>query len=249
MASTATANRESINDQLRIRRVANQLSRVGLVLLGALTPVVFIVAFVQAFLWLQQPVFLGVFVEYPTLVERGAAQPFFGEAEEVQDSALQQGDTILSMNGVSVANGRQIMDVLENRSPGDQVVLDVGGADGNRRTIDVTLSPIPFSRTLLVFSLLSVAALGHIGLGLWVSRQRRGQPVGRIFLMYSLAGCILLIGLFDLWTAHTLVPVWLTALTLMGVLLLSLALIFPGELVPVARQPMLRFVPPLLAVP
>ena len=60
-----------------------------------------------------------------------------------QAAGIRRGDVIVSVAGQSVSSSDDLGTVLEGLQPGEQVPVEVVGADGERRTVDVTLGSRP----------------------------------------------------------------------------------------------------------
>ena len=59
------------------------------------------------------------------------------------NAGIEQGDVIRSVDGHQISNESDLADVLTQLSPGQSVPVEVVGADGSTRTVDVTLGTRP----------------------------------------------------------------------------------------------------------
>jgi S1-C subfamily serine protease len=60
-----------------------------------------------------------------------------------EDTGLQAGDRILSIDGENVQSGSQLATIIQSHQPGDEVSLEVQSANGESRQISVTLAENP----------------------------------------------------------------------------------------------------------
>jgi signal transduction histidine kinase len=250
MSATAASAPSAPSDyerQLRTRQTAEQLSRIALITGAVLTTIVLTVVAVRSVLWLNQTTYLPFFIEYPTDVDYGGLRVLTTATDTMSAIPLEEGERITAVAGTPVSTANDIYAALGGLSPGDSVSVEVMTEGGAARTAEVTLVERP-ANAVSSFVVLFGAALVHLGLGLWVSRSRRQYAVGRIFLIYAMAGAVFFATLFDLWTVHMFTLLWGPSMVVMGTALLSLSLIFPSELPFIRQRPGLRFIPPVLAM-
>jgi serine protease Do len=58
-------------------------------------------------------------------------------------AGIREGDVIVSINGTAIATGEDVAGVLDGLKPGARIPVEVVGADGQSRTIEVTLGTRP----------------------------------------------------------------------------------------------------------
>ncbi len=248
-AVTASTNsREFISQQVRERRLLDQVGRITLILVLMLTAAVYLVVPLQAITWMQLP-FIGVLLEYPLNANVEVTdQAFFNTGPMIATPAVfQQDDQVLAVNDVPVAGAAEFQREIARYSIGDAVDFKIDRG-GEVLTVGLRLKPAPLDTMLGLFAIPFVAGLAYMGIGLWVYRRRREHVIGRTFLMLCATTALVLGTTFDLWTTHTFTRLWTAAIPLAAGLLMSFALIFPSEAPFVARWPWLRWAPILAAL-
>ncbi|MBN1430530.1 MAG: GAF domain-containing protein [Anaerolineae bacterium] len=247
VATNTISSQEIIHRQIRERRMVDQVGRVSLAIFLLLTAVIYVVMPLQSASWISQTPFLGVFVEYPATVNYDNTRAFLPVSSE---PVLHNGDTIVGVEGTPVQMENDIYTILRRYSVGDTIRLDIRPHRQNElRQVDVTLSRFPLSVAIGLFAVPYIVGIVHIAIGLWVFRNRREQPLSRAFLFLCCTIAVILAILFDIWTTHTFNWIWNAAFPVGAAMLITFALVFPTELPVVARRPMLRWAPILIAVP
>jgi serine protease Do len=82
-------------------------------------------------------------------IDRGAFVLATLENGPAADAGVREGDVILEVDGGAVGTSTNLGDVLDGLSPGDRVDVLVVGADGDRRTLTVTLGTRPLPTEFL----------------------------------------------------------------------------------------------------
>src|SRR5574341_785661 len=246
--TAATQHGHMLARQMRERRVADQLGRLGLMLVLVLVAAIYLVAPFFALTWMQVP-FIGAFLEYPITANVSVTRPFFAE-EELTGTAfsLRQNDNVVGIDGRPISSAAEFYAALRGYQPGDVVTLDVVNDSGSRREVGVVLSELPLSVGLGLFGTAYIVGLVYIGIGLWVYRARRDQVIGRTFLMLCISMAILLGTTFDLWTTHIFTPLWSASVPWVGAILVTFALVFPSETTLIASRPAARLYPVIPAL-
>lgn len=101
---------------------------------------------------------------------------------------------------------------------------------------------------LRLFWLPYFVGLVYFGVGLWVYLVRSQSPVGRVFAYFCITASIACVLLFDGMSTHAFSLIWTLAISQQGGALISLALLFPTSLQPVAKRPGLRFLPHIISL-
>ncbi len=237
--STATA---TLTRQVQARRRADQIGRVVMVFFLIITAAIYLVVPFVALDYLQQP-FLGVFMEYPNRVNRALLAPFSGSTSIGTSLDLINGDQILSVDGTSINGASDLLRTLENKREGQRVEIEVIDRNGSFKTRYAVLQRLRFGLAFGLFAVPYLTGIGFLAIGLWVHRHRRDQAIGRTFTLLTCAVALILVTLFDLWTTHVFVRLWVAAIPLASGILMIFALVFPTEVAPVAKHPAMRWLP------
>ncbi len=235
-AVTASSSRPGLlTQQLRERRFADQMGRLILAVVLTVTALTFIVVPFQAYNWLQIP-FLGAILEYPKHVNY--TQPVLPSSRWTGlDAGLQVRETITAIDGQPVDTAQEIYTILRQRQVGESVSLTVLEPDGATRTVEVELMRMPLGDALTLFAVPYVIGLLYLAIGLWVYRNRRDQPLGRVFVMMCSSVALVLGATFDIWTTQTFIRLWTAAIPWGAGMAMIFAMIFPTEAAFVARRP------------
>lgn len=75
--------------------------------------------------------------------EAGAQVTEVIERSPAEDAGLKVGDTILSVDGETFSEDKQLADIIAGHKPGDSVTFEVKGTDGEAREVTVRLSENP----------------------------------------------------------------------------------------------------------
>jgi len=179
--------------------------------------------------------FPGLFTE-PTLVVNGAGDRTWpGYA-----AGLEYTDHLVAFDGRPLGSATSLMRELSRHRPGDVVTLTAQATDGALRDVRVRLEPLPAGALTGFFFLPYTLGLLYLGIGVWVFLARWRETAGQVFGLLC-AVIALSLGLaFDLYTTHRFSRVWVTALSLVGSVMIHLALVFPQQARFLDRVPALR---------
>jgi signal transduction histidine kinase len=87
-----------------------------------------------------------------------------------------------------------------------------------------------------------VLGLVFLASSVWVISQRRHDPVGQVYSLFSTAAAIGLFSLFDAYTSQRLLTFWIVTTALSGGALINLGLIYPEQAKVNQQFPGLRYV-------
>jgi hypothetical protein len=220
-----------------------RFSRIGTLIALAVALGSAVAAPLLALSWSNRP-FPGFLVEPSLLVTRQIDPAWPGIAAGI--AAPQR---IVRIAGQAVATSADYQRVLSEHDVGEVVPVFTALADGRPRLFpDIQLISFPFPALVRLFLSAYLIGVAYLIIGMWVYQLRGQTRPGRVlsFFCYCAATTCMLI--FDLWTTHTLAPIWTVALALTGGAILSLAMRFPVEWSPVQRRPWLLTVPYGLAM-
>lgn len=95
-----------------------------------------------------QSVTAGLALQFGLPVNRGAYVVATTVDGPAQAAGIKQGDVIVGIDGQTIATGEALGKILAGLKPGARVPVQVVGADGARRTIEVTLGTRPLPTQL-----------------------------------------------------------------------------------------------------
>jgi signal transduction histidine kinase len=210
-----------------------KLVQVLVALLMLATLAVYVLAAVLAIQTARRP-FLGAFVEPTLVVNRVGENDWTGRA-----AGLDLPDHLVALDGQPLTHPQSLYDQLSGYKAGDIVTLTVERDDGSRRQVTVTLQSFPNSALIGYFVFPYGIGLAYLLIGLVVFVARREKAAGRAFALFCVAFALATGLLFDLYTTHRLVQVWVIGLATVGGSLIHLALVFPQRSRFVRRWPWL----------
>jgi signal transduction histidine kinase len=204
------------------------------------TGLVLVAAVVLAVQTARTP-FPGLFTE-PTLIVNESGDPdWAGYA-----AGLAIPDHLVALDGRLLDSTTALMRELSLHDLGDTATVTARDAEGQLRDVEVLLESIPIGAVLGYFVLPYAIGLIYLGIGTWVLLSRRRDQGGQVFALLC-AIVALSVGLmFDLYTTHRFPRLWIFAVSLLGSVLVHLALIFPLRMRVLDRVPELSY---LLYVP
>jgi signal transduction histidine kinase len=180
--------------------------------------------------------FPGLFTE-PTLVVNGMGDlTWAGYA-----AGLEYGDHLIAFDGRLLDTTTALMRELSLRGHGDVVALAARDMAGALREVSVRLGPIPTEALTGFFILPYVLGLIYLGIGIWVFLARRHETAGQVFGLLCALIALSLGLMFDLYTTHRLPRLWIVAFSLLGSVVIHLALVFPQQARFLHRTPELRY--------
>ncbi|MCB0159552.1 MAG: hypothetical protein KDD83_15565 [Caldilineaceae bacterium] len=202
-----------------------------------------IVAPVMAIGWRTLP-FPGFFVE-PTLVAANSSGPgWTGQA-----AGIDHPQRVVRLGGVRVDNVRQYNLLLSTYSEGQEVAIFTRRRNGEEKLYPaIALMRFPLRDFVTQFWLSYVIGLAYLAIGVWIYRLRGNERSGRAFAYFCLNATMACVFMFDLFTTHAFVPIWILALAQAGGALFSLPMRFPVLWRPVTRRPWLMAVPYIIAL-
>lgn len=213
---------------------------------------------VLALQWRQQP-FIGVLVSRNLAVDGSyslSATPWPGLS-----AGLQRRDHIVSINGQPLAAPPAYDEALHSfhsavlrLNPDDTVTIGfnrppVGGpcpapaGDGGLCSVTYALQPFALVDFIGFFLAPFITGLLSLGIGVAVLWLRPNQPTAVLAGAACLLLALVLCGLFDVNTSHTLVPLWIAAVTLLAAVTITLALVFPLRAALLYRRGWLVYLP------
>jgi GAF domain-containing protein len=161
---------------------------------------------------------------------------------------LQIGDALTAVDETPVSSGRELYLLLREKESEGTVSLKLTRSDNSSATLPITLETFSWHDFIIFFGLPYGIGLIYLALGLIVRRLRGDDEAGNVFVSFCGFVSMLAGGIFDLYTLHFLIPVWVFALPLSGAGLLHLGLIFPTETRLSRYRPWLRITPYLIAL-
>jgi signal transduction histidine kinase/putative methionine-R-sulfoxide reductase with GAF domain len=200
---------------------------------------IFIVALVFAYNWLQEP-FLGAFFE-PTMATSPAGPMHYSEAWQLHNQGVEHGDQLLTVAGKEIHNARDLEQVLGGYFPGETVKVGLKSVSGTETTYDVELHKLPASDQTAYLFVPAIVSVAFFALSLWIFGLRRNEPAGRAFTIFASSMAVVAGLFFDLYTTHRFSYIWALALPMAGGALMDLTLSFPQEARFVLGRPYLRW--------
>jgi signal transduction histidine kinase len=191
--------------------------------------------------------FVGGFFEHTLMLN--TVRPTRSGDWELAKYELDFGYQLQQIDGQTVTDNQQYRSLLADYQVGDEVVVTLLTPDNQLQNYPVQLQQLPFADQVSFFFIPYLVGLVYLVSGMFVYGMRRYEPAGRSFALFASAVALILGGLYDIYTTHTLVHLWTAGLAIAGGALLNLALVFPEVTRPVARHPYLSWLGYLLAIP
>ena len=228
-----------MNESYRVNDVLGKITQWIVLLYQAIAVLIFGAAVFIGIDWMRNP-FIGGFFEQ-TMVLNGSDTGQAGGQWALYEHGFGLGDQLVSIDGRPVSNARDLDRVLNSLQIGQTVPVEMRTAEGELRTVDVTLTSFPAFDRLYYFIIPMILSLVFLGTSLWIFGLRRSESAGRAFSMMSTSLAIVIGALFDLYTSHFFTYLWTLAAALAGGALIDLALCFPQEARLLLRRPYLRW--------
>ncbi len=228
-----------MNESYRVNDILSKITQWVVLAYQALAVVIFGAALLLGIAWMRNP-FVGGFFEQ-TMVLNGSDTGQDNQQWALYEHGFQIGDQLVSVNGRSISNARDLDRTLSSLQAGQTVPVEMRTAEGDVRTVDVTLTRFPAFDRLYYFVIPMVLSLAFLGISIWIFGLRRTESAGRAFSMMSTSVAIVIGALFDLYTSHFFTYIWTLAAALAGGALIDLALCFPQEARLLFRRPYLRW--------
>ncbi len=193
----------------------------------------------------------------PVFMQSWAQTPFPGalflpgmvvsDSFNPQWAAHQQGintnERLLALDGVPVANGRELTMQLRGRQVGDTVSAGFESPQRQPKNITLPLTGFSTQDLLIYFWLPYLVGLIYLVLGLIVYRLRGIEHGSNVFVAFCVSVSILASGMFDQNSYHLLTPVWSIFFPLTGATLIHLGFVFPINTKLARRRPWLKASP------
>ena len=224
----------------RTNSLLNQASQTIVFAYQALAAAAFITALFLAAWWLQTP-FLGAFYEQ-TLIFNGAVPSQPSEAWDLYNQGVKLGDQLIAVNSVSVHSAAEARGILIKFFPGETIPVTIKTADGQEKTLNVTLHTFPAEDRMAYLIVPSILSLLFLVISFWIFGMRRSEASGRSFALFASSLGIATGTLFDLFTTHDLSFVWTLGCAVAGGALVDLAFSFPQEARFLIGRAYLRFI-------
>lgn len=197
--------------------------------------------------WLNLP-FLGAFFDPPLVFDEVGPSP--SSAEEWPLHPLlrfENGDRLVAIQGQEVQDTRQVEEVLRQYFPGETIEVTIVSKDGRKSTYAVTLQIFPNADRVKYIFIPFALAFIFLAAGLWVFGIRRTESAGRAFALFAPSLSIASGLLFDVYTTHRLVYLWIAGVAMAGGALVDLSMSFPRQARFALSHPYLRWIGYLIA--
>jgi len=158
------------------------------------------------------------------------------------------GSQILAVDGQTVSYPAQWRRKLQSLQAGDQIELTVRIHSGKQVSEIVQLRQWSLRDKVSFFVIPYTLSLVFLISGAYILAIRRFDPAGRAFSIFASSAAVVLAGIFDLISSHTLTAFWVVALAMIGGGLINLALLFPQSVRQVVRYPFLGWLGYVLAL-
>ncbi len=218
------------------------LLQLGVIAYQSVAAIGLIVALFLANYWLELP-FLGAFFD-PTLV--------FDEVGPTSSSATswplhsqlnpERRDRLIAIQGEEVHNTQEMEQALAKYFPGEAVEVKLIQPDGKINTYTVTLQIFPNEDRVKYIFIPFLMAFMFFGMSLWIFGLRRAESAGRAFALFATSLALLSGLLFDVYTTHRLIFLWILGVSIGGGALVDLSLTFPRPARFVHSRPYLRWI-------
>lgn len=229
-----------MNRSLNVNLLVNRGVQTAVLAYQGMAVLVFVLAFVFAIRWLNQP-FPGGFFEH-TLILNGLDSRAAGNQWELYKQGYGFGDQLITLNGRPVSNAAELNDALGQVKVGQTVPVLLMTGGGDLSPASVTLERFSSTDKFAYFYMPAFITLIFLVTSLWIFGFRRTEPAGRAFSLLASSLGISIGALFNLYTTHEFTHVWTLAVAVAGGALVDLALVFPQEARGVIGRPYLRMI-------
>ncbi len=155
---------------------------------------------------------------------------------------------IIAVDGQPVSNSAQWRKKIQSLQVGDQVDLTIRMYSGEQGAGTVELRQWSLKEKISFFVIPYTLGLVFLLSGAYILAIRRFDPAGRAFSLFTSSTAVVLAGMFDLISSHTLTTFWVVALSMIGGGLINLALLFPESVRQVVRYPFLGWLGYMIAL-
>ena len=194
-----------------------------------------------AYSWMQQP-------SPGVLLAPGMIAGNIQKIPQIPSSDFNPQDHLVSINGTTFSNARELQNILQQYQPGDTVEVQIRARSGQFFSQTVMLRIFTNYERLLFFIVPYISALIMLGAGAWGVWKRLDDPVARSFALFSASAAFVLGGWFDVWSTHRFVALWLLAAGMAAGLLIRFAMLFPARFKFIERIPLLNWLGVLIGV-
>ncbi|MFN3741456.1 MAG: GAF domain-containing protein [Anaerolineales bacterium] len=197
--------------------------------------------------WLNLP-FLGAFFD-PTLTfdKVGPSASSADQWPLYPLLSFERGDRLVAIQGQEIRNTRQMEQLLSQYFPGKTIQVEIVSRNEERHIYQVTLQAFPNADRIKYIFLPFTLAFIFLAAGLWVFGIRRTESPGRAFALFSTSLSLASGLLFDVYTTHRLVYLWVAGIAIAGGALVDLSFSFPREARFIHTRPYLRWIGYLIA--
>ena len=202
--------------------------------LSALSIVVLVVSFIGAVSWVNKP-FAGLLIyDFPQAGSMSLSD-WAG-----RKSGIKLLDRIVSVDGVPVQKGQDLVKTVRNKTPGSTVSLEVISKGAHRNyTLPVTLFGL--REFILVFLLTYIGGLALFCLGVIVYVLKPNITKSWVFFLFCFFLSLYMVSSFEIQSTYYLVHLHYSALCLMPAVLFHLGLVFPERKSIVMRLPWIEY--------
>ncbi len=227
-----------------VERIESALSVLALIYQALVVVAFFAIPFL-AYNFYTTP-FPGAFFEQ-TMVINSIRPP--GEPRwELYKQGAKFGDQLIAINGQPVQSYVEVRDILRGYFPGETHRFTFRDQQGQVFDRDVMLTRFEFQDLVWFLLIPMFVGLVFVGVAMWIYSLRRGETAGRAFALLGVSVTIVIGGMFDLHTTHSLTLLWSFSVPMVGASILHLGLVFPQEARIVTRYPLLRWVGYVIAI-
>jgi signal transduction histidine kinase len=241
--ATRTMNGRILDQPFSVER----LLQVGVLVYQGVAAIALIAALFLANYWLEFP-FLGALFD-PTLVFDGVGpSPSSANHWPLHFVISPLEDRLLAIQGEEIHNTQEMEQALRKYFPGETVEVKILQRNGTVAAYTVTLQIFPNEDRITYIFIPFLMAFLFFGMSLWIFGLRRTESAGRAFALFATSLAITSGLLFDVYTTHRLVFLWVLGASLNGGALFGLALTFPRPARFTQSRPYLRWIGYLIAL-
>ena len=229
---------QPVEKKRRFDKIFDKTLEVSVLLYQAIAIIAFVLIPISASKWMQRP-FIGAFVEH-SLLFNGVGTKNNPEAWQLFDAGLSLGDQLKAIDGHTISSSEDIANALAQHIPGDEIQITYENIEKGELTKSIQLISFPNTDKFKFFYVPYSIGLGYLLLGLWMSRLRLSESLGRAFILFATSFALSSAALFNVYTTHELTILWTFSVALTGGALLDLSISFPRDFDFVKENPHLR---------
>ncbi|NIS82615.1 MAG: hypothetical protein GTO14_20985 [Anaerolineales bacterium] len=220
-----------------------RLNRYTTLLAFALGGLITILAPILALSWRNQP-FPGFMLEHTLVLNDRTGQDWSGRSAGLRYPYL-----VTRIAGVPVSTSAEFNQILSTHTAGDEVNILTRLPDGRIEFFpSIQLKEFSNRDLFQMFWLPYLVGIAYLCIGIWIYLARGKTRPGRALSFFCASVAVTTGLLFDVLTTHAFTMIWITAVSLLGGTLISLALRFPVEWKAVYQRPWLLAVPYVLSL-